>query len=73
MFKSITLQIPEKELDYYLILFKKLGLNIEATQDFDEKLHLPDWHKALIEAALKDIQPEKAAKLSQQLSLPIEK
>jgi len=49
--KEITLKIPEKKLNFFIELFKQLGLEITET------IEVPDWQK---EEVLKRMERSKA-------------
>lgn len=50
--KTITLQIPDNKLEFFLKLVEELGLSV--TQKNEEDIKIPNWHKEEVEKRLQN-------------------
>ena len=51
--KEVTLKIPDKQLQFFMKLFKQLGLEVK-----DEEIIIPEEHKEIVRERLKNAKDE---------------
>ena len=50
--KEVILKIPEQKLDFFLELFRQLGIEVSQEEE------IPEEHKAIVRERLKNSRPE---------------
>lgn len=50
--KTVTLQIPDNKLDFFLKLVEELGLSV--TEKNEQNIKIPNWHKEEVEKRIQN-------------------